>query len=46
MPKHLSSTLSAKDNRRTRITEIVYAGLFLAITIAAFTVAAFNWGWK
>jgi hypothetical protein len=40
------STSSAKDDSKTSITEIVYAGLFLAITIAAFTVAAFNWGWK
>jgi hypothetical protein len=45
MPKHVS-TSSAKDNRKTSITEVVFAGLFLAFTIAGFTIAALNWGWK
>jgi hypothetical protein len=31
---------------KTSITQIVTAGLFLLITIAAIAVAVTNWGWK
>jgi hypothetical protein len=47
MPKHLSSTSSAKDKiSANTIYQAVVATLFLVSMVVSFVITVTHWGWK